>query len=418
MNVLVIGSGGREHALVHALYRSPSVSRVFAAPGSDAMAQHATVFAHTDYLTAATEAQADLVIIGPERPLVDGVADELRAAGFTVFGPGKAAAQLEGSKAFAKAFMQRHQLPTARWHHVHSLTEAVSRVREFPVPVVLKNDGLAAGKGVTIHPSHASAEQKLAEYYAANPAQELVIEEFLTGVETSLLLIVNETGAAQLPLGQDYKQAFDGDEGPMTGGMGVVAPVQYPGLETVEHDIIAPTLAGLFADELTFRGVLYIGLMITADGPKILEFNVRFGDPETQAFMPLLATDVGALLHDAASGKPLPAVVPTTGEYAACIILASEGYPDAPQPGAPLRLLSELPHAVTVYHAGSKRAADGTFITAGGRVLAIVATAQTQAAALQTAYAVTEQLHVPGTFYRRDIGFRLTHNASGACKVN
>ena len=418
MNVLVIGGGGREHALAHALSSSPSVARVYAAPGNDAMAAHATLLPAGDYLAAAREAQADLIVIGPEQPLVAGVADELRAAGFTVFGPGKHAAQLEGSKAFAKAFMHRHALPTARWYHVHSLAEAIARVREFPVPVVLKNDGLAAGKGVTIHDTHASAEDRLAEYYAANPDQELVIEEFLAGIETSLLLIVNETGAAQLPLGQDYKQAFDNDEGPMTGGMGVVAPVAYPGLATVGRDIIAPTLAGLQQDGLSFRGVLYIGLMITADGPKILEFNVRFGDPETQAFMPLLATDIGVLLHDAASGKPLPAVVPTTGGFAACIILASDGYPDAPVPGAPLTLPHEYPTAVTVYHAGSKQQIDGSFITAGGRVLAVVATADSQEAALRQAYEVTEQLHVPGTFYRSDIGYRLTHDVGGARKVD
>lgn len=418
MNVLVIGSGGREHALVHTLSLAPSVKRVFAAPGSDAMATHAQVVPHTNYVQAAQEAKADLVVIGPEQPLVAGLADDLRAAGFTVFGPGKHAAQLEGSKAFAKSFMHRHKLPTAQWQHVHSLAEAQEAVRKFALPVVLKNDGLAAGKGVTIHDSYASAEEKLAEYYADNPKQELVIEEFLVGIETSLLLIVNETGAAALPLGQDYKQAFDGDKGPMTGGMGVVAPVSYPGLATVQQDIIAPTLAGLAADGLYFRGVLYIGLMITSSGPKILEFNVRFGDPETQAFMPLLRTDIGTLLHDAASGKPLPPVVPTKNAFAACIILASEGYPDAPQPGAPLRIPAEYPEGVTVYHAGSKQVADGSYVTAGGRVLAIVATASSQTAALQKAYAVTKQLHVPGTFYRSDIGYRLTHDVGGARKVD
>lgn len=417
MNVLVIGSGGREHALVHHLAASPNIKRVFALPGNDGMAQHATCLSGTDYVAAAREAAADLVVIGPEQPLVAGAADELRNAGFVVFGPGKHAAQLEGSKSFAKAFMRKYDLPTAKWERVNSVTAAKAALQSFATPVVLKIDGLAAGKGVTIHDTHHEAAATLDELYAHNATQELVIEEFLHGVETSLLLIVNETGATMLPYGQDYKQVFAGDTGPMTGGMGVVAPVTYPELADVDHDIVQPLMHALQAEGLSYRGVLYVGLMLTADGPKILEFNVRFGDPETQALLPLLKDDVAELLHQAASGQALPRTVATTGDYAACIILASDGYPDEPQVGAPVVLPTTVPEHTTLYFAGLRKQPTG-FVTAGGRVLAVVSTATTQEEALKRAYAVTETIAGPGVFYRDDIGFRLAHSATQGGKVN
>lgn len=417
MNVLVIGSGGREHALVHHLAVSPRVAQVFAAPGNDGMAKEATLLATTDYLAAAKHAAADLVVIGPEQPLVDGVADDLRAAGFTVFGPGGHAAQLEGSKAFAKAFMQKYALPTARWERVNTAPAAKAVLAEFSTPIVLKIDGLAAGKGVTIHDTHEAAAATIDELYETNPTQELVIEEFLHGIETSLLLIVNETGCTVLPYGQDYKQAFNGDKGPMTGGMGVVAPVTYPELAHVEMDIIKPLLHALEAEGLSYRGVLYVGLMLTAAGPKILEFNVRFGDPETQALLPLLADDPAELLLQAATGKPLPREAATTEEYSACIILASDGYPDRPKTGKPVALPATMPDHTTLYFAGL-RAENGTYVTAGGRVLAIVSTATTQDAALERAYEVTKQIAGPGVFYRDDIGFRLAHRTDQSGKVN
>lgn len=417
MNVLVIGSGGREHALVHHLALSPRVQRVFALPGNDGMAQVATRLSGTDYVAAAREAAADLVVIGPEQPLVDGVADTLREAGFTVFGPGRHAAQLEGSKAFAKAFMYKYGLPTARWERVNTAADAHTALGSFATPIVLKIDGLAAGKGVTIHDTHEEAAATLNELYAHNPAQELVIEEFLHGVETSLLLIVNETGSTMLPYGQDYKQVFAGDTGPMTGGMGVVAPVTYPELAHVDADIIVPLMQALHAEGLAYRGVLYVGLMLTADGPKVLEFNVRFGDPETQALLPLLEDDLAELLHSAATGEALPREANTTGAYSACIILASEGYPDEPQLGAPVALPERVADHTTLYFAGLAEQ-NGAFLTAGGRVLAVVSTATTQADALKRAYAVTKTIAGPGVFYREDIGFRLAHSTAEGGKVN
>ena len=406
MKVLVVGTGGREHALAWALERSPSVAEVVVTPGNDGMADVARVVAGGSDVASLRETtkreQPDLVIIGPEAPLVAGLADMLRDDGFLVFGPGAAGARLEGSKSYAKDFMHRHAVPTAAFRSFTGLQPALAYLDDVGAPVVVKDSNLAAGKGVTVAETAAAARDAVAAVLDS-PGAEVVIEERLIGDEISVLLLVTDDGYSLLPHSRDYKRVGDGDVGPMTGGMGAIAPLPLgPGEhERLVSEVVEPVLAGLRADGIDYRGLLYIGVMRTVDGFKVLEFNVRFGDPEAQVLLPLLATDAGELLAAVAEGQLAHTRTRWHAAAAVCVVMAAPGYPGTPTTGVPLHLPADLPEGVVLFHSGT---AGVPPVSAGGRVLNVVARADTLAAAGAMAYAVVAEVGFADAVVRRDIG--------------
>lgn len=403
MRVLLIGSGGREHALALALSKDPSVTEVIAAPGNPGIAQIAPT-RDVDPLdpVAVTELAvketADLVVIGPEAPLVAGVADALREKGIPVFGPSKAAARLEGSKDFAKQIMSAAGVPTGRSFTCETVAEIDHALDEFGPPFVVKNDGLAAGKGVVV-----TEDRDVAKAHALD-CQRVVIEEYLAGPEVSLLVVCDGETAVPLLPAQDFKRVGDDDQGPNTGGMGAYTPLLWvpPGLvETVMAEVVRPTLAQMKANGTPFQGLLYVGLAITKNGPQVIEFNVRFGDPETQAVLALLESPLGDLLHAAATGKLADHPPLRWREGAAVtVVLAAEGYPQSPRTGDPIE------GAEGLQHAGTKVDSDGVLRSAGGRVLCATATGSDLHEARAAAYALAEQVHLKGSHYRKDIALR------------
>lgn len=428
MKVLLLGGGGREHALAWMLRHSPAVQRLYALPGSDAIATLAEPIAGdpTDasrVAALAEELDIDLTVVGPEAPLAAGVADALQAAGRRVFGPSRAAARLESSKIFAKEFMARHQVPTARFAACAGAAEALAALDKFPPPVVLKADGLAAGKGVVIAEDRAGAEAALADLFAGRLAgsagQRVVIEECLRGEEISLLALSDGERWALLPPAQDHKRALDGDRGPNTGGMGAVSADELlpPELRTrIEREIVAPVLRGMAAEGHPLRGVLYCGLMLTADGPRVLEFNVRFGDPEAQAILARAEGDWATALLSVAEGRLRADLLRWSPQPAACVVLASGGYPGSFATDFPIHGLEVAGREaqVTIFHAGTALRQQH-WVTRGGRVLGVTARAETLAAALEQAYAGVEPIRFEGMQYRRDIGRRaLAWIAAGA----
>jgi len=414
MNVLLVGSGGREHALAWKLAQSPGLTKLFATPGNPGIAAHAALVAldvrdHAAVVAFARAADIGLVVIGPEAPLVDGLADSLRDAGIAVFGPSRAAAQLEGSKGFTKDLCARAGIPTAGYVRVGSLAEAKAALDGFGAPVVVKADGLAAGKGVTVAMTRAEADGAI-EALFAEPGGEAVIEEFMTGEEVSLFVLTD--GATIMPFGsaQDHKRVGDGDTGPNTGGMGAYSPARVltPALEQQAFDdIIAPTVATLRADGTPFSGVLFAGLMLTPEGPKLVEYNARFGDPECQVLMSRLEDDLLALLLATATGTladhPAARFADTT---ALTVVMAANGYPGTPMAGGAIGgIAAAEATGATVFQAGT--ALDhGRLVAAGGRVLAVTATAADVATAQAAAYAAIDRLDFPTGFCRRDIGWR------------
>ncbi|MBS0478174.1 MAG: phosphoribosylamine--glycine ligase [Proteobacteria bacterium] len=412
MNVLLIGSGGREHGLAWKLAQSPDLTKLYAAPGNPGIAEEAQLVALdvSDHAAVADFCRAnaiDLVVVGPEAPLVAGIADDLRAAGVAVFGPGKAAAQLEGSKAFTKAVCDRANIPTARYRAVHSLDEARVALDEFGAPVVVKADGLAAGKGVTVAMTMAEAIKAI-EALFAEPGASAVIEEFLTGEEVSLFVLTD--GAAMVPFGsaQDHKRVGDGDTGPNTGGMGAYSPARVltPKLERRALDeIVAPTIATLAAEGAPYSGVLYAGLILTADGPKLIEYNARFGDPECQVLMMRLDSDLLPLMLAVADGKLADAPAPVfRDEVALTVVMAANGYPGTAETGGSIAGIADVAPA-KVFQAGT-RIADGHLVAAGGRVLAVTATGPSVRVAQAAAYRAVDAIDFPTGFCRRDIGAR------------
>ncbi len=420
MRVLVVGSGGREHALAWKIARSPRVERVLAAPGSDGMAREATCFSDVGAGDAAAlaglarGAGAELVVIGPEEPLASGVADRLRDAGLAVFGPSQAAARLEGSKAFARAFMARQRIPHPRFDVCADLETARRAVRAREGRCVVKVDGLAAGKGVVVAANVAQAEAALEEMMGRRrfgaAGDQVVIEDVLAGEEASYYAISDGERVATLAAAQDHKRALDGDRGENTGGMGAYAPaplVTPPVEKRILEEIVLPTLAGLRREGVPYRGVLYVGLMIDASGaPSVVEFNVRFGDPETQPLLLAMEGDLLPLLDGAARGRLEPGAAGLTGA-AVCVVLASAGYPRKVETGLPIDGIeaAEADPEVVVFHSGTRKLG-GRFLTAGGRVLGVTARGGDVAAARVRAYAAADRIRFDGKQLRRDIAAR------------
>jgi len=412
MNILLLGSGGREDALAWRLRQSPSCDRLIAAPGNPGIARWAECVAidpcqPSAVVDLATRREIDLVVIGPEAPLVAGVADALRAAGIAVFGPNAAAAQLEGSKGFTKDLCRANAIPTADYIRVERATDALRALDDFGIPVVIKADGLAAGKGVTVAMSRAEAE---AAIDAAGDGP-LVIEEFLDGEEASLFALVDGENAVPLASAQDHKRVGEGDTGPNTGGMGAYAPAPVLTEDLQRRamgEIVRPTSRALVEAGTPFNGVLYAGLMLTADGPKLIEYNVRFGDPECEAIMPLIDGDFAELLAAVATGRLGEIDEPRlSGKHAVTVIVAARGYPGAPASGGLIREIeaAEQVEGVTVFHAGTSFGEQG-LVAKGGRVLAVTAVADTFANARARAYRGVDQIDFADGFHRRDIGWR------------
>jgi phosphoribosylamine--glycine ligase len=419
LKILLIGSGGREHALAWQLAKNPE-NRITSAPGSPALAALGdTRPVRADDLDGikalALELKPDLTLIGPELPLVLGLADILRAEGLAVFGPSKLAAKIEGSKVFAKDFMIRHNLPTAGYSVFYDRQEALGYLGEISYPAVLKADGLAAGKGVVICGSQNAAVNALKSLAATEAGKRIIVEEFLAGEELSFFAITDGKTILPLPSAQDHKSVYDGDRGPNTGGMGAYAPAPMttPGLHRIiMENIMIPAVEGLAVEGSPFCGLLYAGLMVSLSGPRLLEFNARFGDPETQALMPLIESDLAGLLMAAATGDLAGRTVRTSGKTAACVVMCAEGYPGPYRQGDPIEGLDKAgarPDTV-VFEAGTARSG-GKAVTAGGRVLGVTSTGDTLKAAVEKAYLACGDISFKGAHFRRDIGAK-------ACRMN
>lgn len=418
MNIFLIGSGGREHAMAYTLKNSESCDNLYCSPGNpgifdmavDAMIDTSDFEAIANF---AIEKNIDLVVVGPEQPLADGLGDFLRCNNVNVFGPNREPAKLESSKGFAKEFMLRHNIPTAKYMKYSSdeSKDAHDYIDKHSVPVVLKADGLAAGKGVFVVDTHENAHKVLDEMFAGkfkDAGKQVVIEEFLEGEEASILAITDGTDFFLMPSSQDHKRAFDGDKGENTGGMGAYAPAPIVSdilLKKIEEKIIRPTIEGMHSEDIPFIGCLYAGLMINNGEPYVIEFNVRFGDPETQPVLTLFQGDFAQLLYSAAIGKLDKSVAKlSSGESACCVVMSSEGYPNSYQKGFEISGLDDIdPKNTIVFHAGTS-IKNGNIISSGGRVLGVCCKGQTLKEAIDNAYLNVAKIDFKNSFYRKDIG--------------
>jgi phosphoribosylamine--glycine ligase len=417
MRVLVLGSGAREHAIVHALRRSAGVDYVFAAPGNPGIAQAADLLPLSandlpGVAEAAEDLRIDVTIVGPELPLAMGVCDEFYRRGLRLFGPRRAAAEIESSKVFAKEFCQRHDIPTAQGVVVRTQDEAVAAAGDLGMPVVFKADGLAAGKGVMIIRDDDDLERAVDAFFHqrrfGDAGDRVLVEECLQGDEVSYMVISDGTRVVPVATSHDYKRAGENDVGPNTGGMGAHSPalVIPPGTSRLILDtVVRPAISGMAAEGREYRGVLYAGLMLTADGPKVLEFNCRLGDPETQATFLRLDDNFAEVARDAADGALEAANLNWRKEAVACVVLAAEGYPGSPRKGDEIRGVDDAMalSGVTVYHAGT-RLEDGKLATSGGRVLSVCGRGSTLSEALDAAYGGVSKISFDGMWYRSDIG--------------
>src|SRR5437773_7292339 len=421
MKILVVGNGGREHALVWKIRQSPLAKDVYCAPGNAGMAGLADCVPidTSNIIEVADFAQtisADLTVVGPELPMVLGIADEFQRRGMAIFCPTRVAAEIEGSKAFAREFMNRHHIPSPRYVIADSVEEAeqVIKKSELGYPLVLKVDGLAAGKGVVVahdkKEAKAAAAEMMSDKKFGTAGAKLVFEEFLPGDEVSFLVFSDGARVVPMVSVQDHKRAFDDDTGPNTGGMGTVSPATNLSLDAhkqIMQEIVLPTIAGLAAEGRRYQGVLFVGLMITDEGPKVLEFNARFGDPETQVIMARMRSDLVPILQGVAEGHLKESKIDWVKEPAACVVLAAKGYPDAPETGQEIHGLDTLKNEpdVFVYHAATGLR-DGKLVTVGGRVLGVTALGSNLDAAVQRAYQAIGKIKFDGMSYRKDIGQR------------
>ncbi|QYJ07361.1 phosphoribosylamine--glycine ligase [Qipengyuania flava] len=424
MNILLLGSGGREHALSWKLAQSPLCDKLWAAPGNPGIAQDAQCVAldstdHEAVIAFARENAIGLVVIGPEAPLVDGLADSLRAAGIDTFGPSKQAAQLEGSKGFTKELCKRANIPTARYERCVSLEQAWGALKRFKPPFVLKADGLAAGKGVVIAETFEEAQEALNEMFDGrfgSAGSEVVIEQFLMGEEASFFALTD--GETILPIGtaQDHKRVGEGDTGPNTGGMGAYspAPVLTEELQDqVMREIVEPTVRTMAAEGMPYSGVLYAGLMLTKDGPQLIEYNARFGDPECQVLMMRLESDLVEIMQACAKGTLGDIAAPVlSDDFALTVVMAAEGYPGTPKKGGTINLGEAEASGAKVFHAGTKLEGE-TLTSSGGRVLNVTARGASATEAQANAYAAVDAIDFADGFCRRDIGQREVRRERG-----
>ena len=415
MNILVIGSGGREHALYWKLSESPQTEQIYAIPGNPGMGASAAIALddHAAILRFVKEHEIGLVVVGPEVPLMNGLVDELEAAGIRAFGPRANAAEIEGSKSFAKDLMKKYGIPTARYEVFTAAEPARAYIRQEGAPIVVKADGLAAGKGVIVAMTEQEAldavDAIMEDHSFGDAGARVVIEEFMEGEEASLLAFTDGTTIRPMISAQDHKRAYDGDRGPNTGGMGTYAPAPVMTPEMTERaveEILKPTIAAMAKEGRTYRGCLYLGLMVTADGPKVVEFNARFGDPETQVVLPLLDSDLVAIMCACADGTLADVPIRWKEGAAVCVVLASGGYPGHYEKGQEIHGLADAEAmGALVFHAGTAMK-DGKLVTNGGRVLGVVGRGADISSAVDAAYAAAAKISFKDAYYRKDIAHR------------
>lgn len=415
MKVLVVGGGGREHTLVWKLRQSPRVTEIYCAPGNAGIARQATCVNISaedipSLLAFAREKAIDLTLVGPEAPLTAGIVDEFQAAGLKIFGPSRAAAEIEGSKVFAKDIMAKYNIPTAGYAVFTDPAEASAYIKKTGVPCVLKADGLAAGKGVIIasemQTALAAVRSIMVDRDFGEAGARLVVEECLTGEEVSILAFTDGDTVVPMVSSQDHKRAFDNDQGPNTGGMGAYAPAPVYTPEVARRameEILVPMIRALKAEGRTYRGVIYAGLMVNGGEPKVLEFNVRFGDPEAQPVLSLLDTDLVEIMEAVLENRLDQIEIKWKPQASICVVLASGGYPGSYEKGKVIHGLDEVPGDIMVFHAGTA-GKDGEIVTSGGRVLGVTATGPDIPSAIGKAYAAVEKIEFEGMHYRRDIG--------------
>ena len=415
MNILVIGSGGREHALYWKLSESPQTEQIYAIPGNPGMGASAAIALddHAAILRFVKEHEIGLVVVGPEVPLMNGLVDELEAAGIRAFGPRAKAAEIEGSKSFAKDLMKKYGIPTARYEVFTAAEPARAYIRQEGAPIVVKVDGLAAGKGVIVAMTEQEAldavDAIMEDHSFGDAGARVVIEEFMEGEEASLLAFTDGTTIRPMISAQDHKRAYDGDRGPNTGGMGTYAPAPVMTPEMTERaveEILKPTIAAMAKEGRIYRGCLYLGLMVTADGPKVVEFNARFGDPETQVVLPLLDSDLVAIMCACADGTLADVPIRWKDGAAVCVVLASGGYPGHYEKGQEIHGLADAEAmGALVFHAGTAMK-DGKLVTNGGRVLGVVGRGADISSAVDAAYAAATKISFKDAYYRKDIAHR------------